>query len=178
MWELVCNVPVYCEVFKAKDVQESDGASERFGLRWRRLINGCIDLFHDPHKQATVNTLCAHTDKVTVQHIKGPQWGIWSLVEILCACWSLSQSHSTSWWKCKNVLEEAVKKTIILQTCRSKWNMAGCKILKVFEWLWKCVKGKEIQWKGSHQSLCWTISTYSLLSSLLRGAFNPFSSLT
>lgn len=78
MWELVCNVPVYCEVFKAKDVQESDGASERFGLRWRRLINGCIDLFHDPHKQATVNTLRAHTDKVTVQHIKGPQWGIWS----------------------------------------------------------------------------------------------------
>ena len=82
LWDKCAFLPVYSKILKAEDVQQSDGASESFGLWGWRLVNGCIDLLHDPHKQTPVNTLRTYTQAETSFRKK-------SLLEVLSSAESL-----------------------------------------------------------------------------------------
>ena len=55
------HVPINGEILEAKDIQQADGTSQRFGLVGRRLVDGRVDLLYDPHKQTPIDTLYTHT---------------------------------------------------------------------------------------------------------------------
>ena len=50
-------VPVYCKVLEPKNVQETNGPARVLHFLGRGLINGCIDLVHDPHEEPPVDAL-------------------------------------------------------------------------------------------------------------------------
>ena len=50
-------VPVHCKVLEPKNVQETDGPARVLHFLGRGLINGCIDLVHNPHKEPPVDAL-------------------------------------------------------------------------------------------------------------------------
>lgn len=73
-------VPVDSKVLKAEDVQQTDGASDGFGLRGRRLVDGSVDLLHNPHEQAAVNTLNTHTASRSQTYLHDDEWSFYDVV--------------------------------------------------------------------------------------------------
>lgn len=62
-------LPVSVKVFKAEDVQNSDRGSKSGSIL--RLVDGGVDLGHDPHKHAAINPLdqrIAHVQSVFSRH--------------------------------------------------------------------------------------------------------------
>ena len=51
------TLPVHSEVLKPKDVQEADGPARVLHFLGGRLIDGGIDLVHNPHEEPPVDTL-------------------------------------------------------------------------------------------------------------------------
>ena len=50
-------VPVHRKVLEPKNVQETDGPARVLHFLGRGLINGCIDLVHNPHEEPPVDAL-------------------------------------------------------------------------------------------------------------------------
>lgn len=61
--ELLCSVlrgpavPVHGEVLKAKDIEQPNGSPDTLVLEGGRPVNGSVDLFHDPYKEPSVDSL-------------------------------------------------------------------------------------------------------------------------
>lgn len=54
--------PVVLEVFKAKNVQQTNRKSDVFGVIRRRFVNGTVDFLHNPQKQPSIDGL--HTERL------------------------------------------------------------------------------------------------------------------
>lgn len=51
------TLPVHSEVLKPKDVQETDGPSRVLHFQGRWLVDCCVDLLHNPHKEPPIDAL-------------------------------------------------------------------------------------------------------------------------